>query len=399
MGMGMNAGANAEVGAADLDIELPSPMEPRPEAERFRRSFPEKCVDDYSLLTAWALPGTEHPGLKGPRQMVYFPVNTSKTWKGTVADDEAVKEEHVALRRQMENVCGMSWPCTSQGGWVEEYATLGRNICPVGWKLNSESGTCNARDAESCRKLADSAFEGGKTDKCQTCKDQWGWQHCKSYNSSAGGSTGCVFHQGKCKPKYQGLAPGREGAQEDAGCLGEKSLWFYTPRMKSFFARMCGVHWPVRKVAGKIVRGGPDTDRLTEIDEVAMKDLDRAKQQEFNDIMLQSMKVGGSLFKQAFRKGQSALLKLMRGTAKNTSVHDTDLPGDCERDMSVACPVGWDEDDDEYCTAPPTYAGLCPTRISFATLTTEMKRAASGHCDFAWPCKDELVVPNYHVFL
>lgn len=59
--------------------------------------------------------------------------------------------------------------------------------------------------------------------------------------------------------------------------------------------------------------------------------------------MLQSMKVGGSLFKQAFRSGQSALLKLMRGTAKNTSVHDTDLPGDCERDMSVACPVGWDD--------------------------------------------------------
>lgn len=73
MGMGMNAGTNAEVGAADLDIELPSPMEPRPEAERFRRSFPEKCVDDYSLLTAWALPGTEHPGLKGPRQMVLSP--------------------------------------------------------------------------------------------------------------------------------------------------------------------------------------------------------------------------------------------------------------------------------------------------------------------------------------
>ncbi|CAD7945646.1 unnamed protein product [Amoebophrya sp. A120] len=377
-GTGTGAGSNAT-----RIVDPPGPTDPRPDAEKYKRSLSKLCIDTYKITTGWDIDKTTGKA----KQMASFPVNGSNTWRGTVADDEAVTDADVSKRRRMERKCNFSWPCTSQGGWAEDYAATGRNICPIGWKLNSETGVCYARDMKSCRKLTESVFTTSKSSKCERCSDQWKWQHCDLYNAHAGDSTGCKYEGGKCRPVYHGP------------CLGEKTLWFFTPRMKSFFSKMCDVAYPVHKLPGKIIRGGDDSDRLTEIDEVAMQDLDKSKQQEFNDMMLQSFKTGGALLKTAFSAGQGALLKLMRLVSKKTAVHDNDLPSDCIRDYSVNCPVNWDEDDDGYCSAPPTYTGLCPSRISFLTLTKEMKRAASGHCDFAWPCHDELTVPSFHVFL
>ena len=37
----------------------------------------------------------------------------------------------------------------------------------------------------------------------------------------------------------------------------------------------------------------------------------------------------------------------------------------------------------------------CPNRINLRPLTGEMKRAFAGHCDVAYPGRDELITPTF----
>ncbi|CAD7960361.1 unnamed protein product [Amoebophrya sp. A25] len=381
-----NRGANAD----SADIEPPVESDPRPDAEGYMQSVAPSCRKKYKIMTAWDLQGSEGGG--GAKQIAYFRLQ-GIGWRQLESDNE-ITPDSIRNKRGMEQKCHFSWPCASSGGWSEDFSALARNTCPQGWKFNPETGVCLARETRTCEKITESVFLN-KQAKCETCSKSYeGIQHCHLYNSSGGDTTGCKLEKGHCVAKYKGP------------CLGEKTLWFYTPRMKLFFSKICNVHWPMKQLSGPVSRA--DTNRMTEIEKVAMADLDKAKQQEYNDVLIQAFqstsgilgKVFGTMFKNFKQSGPlQALFRAMRGVAESQAVHDSDLPGDCIRDYDSHCPVGWDEDDRGFCSAPPSYTGLCPSRISFVPLTNDMKRSAAGHCDFAWPCKGELHVPSFHVFL
>lgn len=67
---------------------------------------------------------------------------------------------------------------------------------------------------------------------------------------------------------------------------------------------------------------------------------------------------------------------------------------ECAQDYSKSCPEDWSEVpmNPGFCTAPPTYAGICSYGVNTTTMTLGQKRSFARKCGVQFPCASS--IPN-----
>lgn len=163
--------------------------------------------------------------------------------------------------------------------------------------MDEITGMCRARDADSCSLLGDiSAFN--KKSNCEVCKDKKGDpQKCKLFNGQPGDSTGCAWNgtwqrtktaaanfaekmkammalsgtSGKNAGKmmqqtkddnFDG-SPGKQVSRPKGcvprytgPCAGFQQMFYFTPRMKKFWAKGCRLEYPMVEPGTPVIREG-----------------------------------------------------------------------------------------------------------------------------------------------
>mmetsp|Transcript_9180 Transcript_9180/g.25022 ORF Transcript_9180/g.25022 Transcript_9180/m.25022 type:complete len:315 (-) Transcript_9180:15-959(-) len=155
---------------------------------------------------------------------------------------------------------------------------------------------------------------------------------------------------GGYKPNYDEPCPNSWSFQQDGSCaasgiyegpcVSQKSFLHFTPSMKAAWAANCKVSWPLEQVQL------PDPEQSPH-------------------------------------------------WFKPDSHPDKAVWAHCERAYHNACPVGFHEDGQGVCHAPPNYPGLeisgC-AQFDPHRWTPEMKQSFEKVCQVAWPCSGEAAI-------
>ncbi|KFH01805.1 cpw-wpc domain-containing protein [Toxoplasma gondii VAND] len=339
----------------------PSPMTQEDFSELAEETAPvvaTECVRDYSVQC----PNDFTPDEANCVALDSYSGPCTKTQK----DLHKLTDEQKAV---WSDICQVSFPC------LPDSCPAGSNYrrqCPVDWKPDAD-GRCHAASGKSpCdSKIRGDSSAEEKANFESTCKVRW---PCLPLNCAKDYSAACpegwyqssnhlcsppALYNGPCKqPVDTSEYVGRSDlkAAFEKRCLAPwKCNWPLTARQRDYEAT-CPLSW----------------FRLTDGTCEAPPDFQSSANcpRRINSAMSASEKA-------SFAVGC-----------------DVDFPfaerGECPRDFSSRCPIGWlDVGDGLTCRAPEDYIGKCDRVLNFGKMNDSQKLDKMALCTVDWPCIGE----------